>query len=155
MSRKDETEHQKRLEILNKAGITQKTCSKCKITKPVEEFGWNTSGSDKYDCNGLPRQRPECKTCNRLISQSKKIPKGLERPPIGTPCEICKRNDKKLVYDHNHITSMHRGWLCDPCNRSIGILGENLENILVVANYLNKDEKRELIIVDSQIKIKE
>jgi hypothetical protein len=44
------------------------------------------------------------------------------------------------VYDHSHQTGAFRGWLCDPCNRSLGGIGDNIEGVIRVANYLLKKE---------------
>lgn len=41
-------------------------------------------------------------------------------------CNICGKlpaetYTKRLVIDHNHLTKMIRGWLCDLCNAYVGI----------------------------------
>ena len=50
-----------------------------------------------------------------------------------------------MVFDHCHEREIFRGYLCDPCNRSMGVLGDNIEGLLKCINYLNKTEKRTLV----------
>ena len=115
-------------------------CSKCGAVHPLTEefFGRNQStntGGDKYF-------RPECKKCTKKAGQGKnqayKLAGRPERPPLGTPCYNCGRTDKKLVFDHDHETLEHRGWLCDNCNRSIGMLGDTIESLERAIKYLKE-----------------
>lgn len=50
-------------------------------------------------------------------------------------CPICLV-DGALVLDHDHATGAIRGWLCDPCNRGLGILGDTREAIERLLRYL-------------------
>ena len=63
------------------------------------------------------------------------------KAPPGTVCEI-SGSPNNLVFDHDHVTNTFRGWITDPINRSIGILGgdndDGIENILKVLNYSKK-----------------
>ena len=104
----------------------------------MEYFSKNQStntGGDKYF-------RPECKKCQKKATQGKtkarKLAGNPERPPLGTPCENpgCGRADKRLVFDHDHQTLEHRGWLCDNCNRSMGMLGDTIEALEAAILYL-------------------
>lgn len=122
--------------------MSTRTCSKCNTTYPLTEqfFSRNQStntGGDKYF-------RPECKDCTKKTSKGKNIAKKLagnpERPPLGTPCECCGRTDRALVFDHNHETLEHRGWLCDNCNRSMGMLGDTIQSLERAILYM-KGEK--------------
>jgi transposase-like protein len=113
--------------------ITQyKVCSKCNQSKNLTEYGFNTSGRDPFDASGFRLRRPECKECNKKINdgknKAKKLAKNLGfdvKAPVGTKCELCGTTDK-IVFDHDHKTERFRGWLCDPCNRSIGLLETRL-----------------------------
>ena len=40
------------------------------------------------------------------------------------------------VVDHNHDNGQIRGLLCSRCNRALGFLGEDLRNILCLAEYV-------------------
>ena len=52
-------------------------------------------------------------------------------------CEICD-STKELCYDHDHDTMEFRGVLCRGCNRSLGQLGDSLEGMMKVVNYLKR-----------------
>ena len=57
--------------------------------------------------------------------------KGYPAPSRPRPviCECCGKaptGRQSLCLDHDHATHKFRGWLCSPCNRSIGMLGDNL-----------------------------
>jgi len=114
-----------------------RVCSKCKEEKGLVFFKNNSSGSCGFDKEGYRLRRPECFDCNKKACRTthKKT-----KPPPGQACEICTSTDKALVYDHSHQTGAFRGWLCDPCNRSLGGIGDNIEGVIRVANYLLKKE---------------
>jgi len=115
-------------------------CSKCGSEHPLTEefFGRNQStntGGNKYF-------RPECKKCTKKAgqgrSQAYKLADKPSCPELGTPCYNCGRTDKKLVFDHDHETLKHRGWLCDNCNRSMGMLGDTIESLERAIKYLKE-----------------
>jgi len=139
-----------------------KDCNKCGDNLSLNEFGNNTSGKDPFDKNGYRLKRGDCADCNKKIKTGKThaiaaIKKlGMDtKAPEGTECELCKSTDK-IVFDHHHTLNSFRGWLCNGCNRSIGMLGEDMPSIVRVINYLNKldnvalhfdEETKELKIV--------
>lgn len=130
--------------------VTNKSCNKCKKELPLTSFGFNTSGKDPFDKNGYRLHRGDCVECNKEISkgksEAKKVAKqnGISfKAPAETSCEICGSKDK-IVFDHDHKRNVFRGWLCNGCNRSIGMLGENIESLLKTFNYMNKMEKKKL-----------
>lgn len=61
-------------------------------------------------------------------------------------CAICGRDFYKyraethryFCIDHNHKTGEIRGLLCSPCNRSIGLLGDNAGILRTAANYIER-----------------
>jgi Recombination endonuclease VII len=53
-------------------------------------------------------------------------------------CQICGKTEE-LCYDHCHDTMKFRGVLCRGCNRSLGQLGDNIEGIKKVLDYLQKE----------------
>jgi hypothetical protein len=55
-------------------------------------------------------------------------------------CESCgKRPETQgLGADHDHDTMEFRGVLCGPCNRGIGLLGDNEEGVAKALDYLRK-----------------
>ena len=57
----------------------------------------------------------------------------------GSKCRICQTSDfgrKGPVIDHHHLTNKVRGILCSNCNTAIGLLKENIPNIIAAACYL-------------------
>ncbi len=55
----------------------------------------------------------------------------------GEGCDICGRNDRRLVYDHCHSAGTHRGWLCDGCNTGLGNFEDDSERLRAAINYLD------------------
>ena len=117
-------------------------CSKCKKDLPEtkEFFGGNQNsnfGKKTY-------LRPECKECTKLRQQGQtkayKLAGKPKYPVIGTPCDLCTRTDMELVFDHDHKTLEHRGWLCQNCNQGLGRLGDNEEGLQRALNYLIKSK---------------
>jgi len=53
-------------------------------------------------------------------------------------CPICLKENVKLVCDHDRETGEIRGWPCGGCNMVIGRLGDNLEGVMRVIEYLQK-----------------
>ncbi len=116
-------------------------CSKCGKSLPLteEHFIKNQStntGGNKYF-------RPECKSCTSHASKGKnnayKLAGKPSTPILGTPCDNCGRTERELVFDHDHLTLKHRGWLCDNCNRAIGMLGDDIESLQRAINYLKRN----------------
>jgi hypothetical protein len=64
----------------------------------------------------------------------------------GGVCEICKspethKRNSFLAVDHCHETNKIRGLLCSHCNRSIGILKENIETLQNMIEYIKKHKQ--------------
>jgi hypothetical protein len=127
-------------------------CSKCSKVKLLTEFGNNQStntGGDVYF-------RPECKECTSNINKGKtkafKLAGKPVYPEVGTACDLCGKSPraatkvnarpKKLVFDHGHVSLRHRGWLCDGCNRAMGMLGDDEVGMLKATLYTAKGEGR-------------
>src|SRR5438105_236663 len=51
-------------------------------------------------------------------------------------CAICRRLDRVLGVDHDHVTGVVRGLLCRQCNTGIGLLGDDPETLQVASQYL-------------------
>ena len=129
-----------------------KECSKCGKVKLLTEFGNNQStntGGDVYF-------RPECKECTSIASKGKtkafKMAGKPNYPEIGCACDLCGKpprpatkvnaRPKKLVFDHGHVSLKHRGWLCDNCNRAMGMLGDDERSMIEALLYIAKGEGR-------------
>lgn len=58
----------------------------------------------------------------------------------GGVCAICARlNFRNLAVDHCHKTGKVRGLLCDPCNVSLGLMGESIASIEKILVYLKNN----------------
>lgn len=67
----------------------------------------------------------------------------LPVPPYPAPpcCEKCRKPFTKTPrLDHDHVTGAFRGWLCDTCNRGLGMLGDTLEGLLEAVAYLRGEK---------------
>lgn len=60
----------------------------------------------------------------------------LDALDIGTPCDICGRRATDV--DHDHSTGEVRGFLCGPCNTSIGLLQDNPALLIRAADYVKR-----------------
>tara|TARA_E500000305_G_scaffold81462_1_gene67274 strand:- start:81 stop:509 length:429 start_codon:yes stop_codon:yes gene_type:complete len=130
----------------NDVGKNGKHCTHCKKYLPLEGFDWH-SGANTW-------RRPECKQCIRELQRIRNaIKKTAPKPDKDHACPICLRTledialretNRKAAFciDHDHEKRMFRGWLCHNCNTSLGLLGDNPENIYRAYKYL-KDFKDE------------
>jgi hypothetical protein len=62
-------------------------------------------------------------------------------------CAICKQKQRagrktRLSVDHCHTTGKVRGLLCDTCNRSIGLLKDNIDVLQNAIQYLKQSLAR-------------
>jgi hypothetical protein len=65
---------------------------------------------------------------------------GLPIPtrPEPTHCEVCKciPDRRSLCLDHCHQANVFRGWLCNRCNRVLGLLNDDPDLLAALLNYL-------------------
>jgi hypothetical protein len=116
-------------------------CRECKMNLPRACFGYNTSSSWPFDREGHLLRRPECTECTRKSANTKALAikdakeRGLPiKAPQDTPCELCLKT-AGIVFDHSHVTCRFRGWLCNSCNRSLGVLGDEPEEVVKALMY--------------------
>jgi hypothetical protein len=136
-------------------------CIKCGEIFPLtnEYFAKNQStntGGNKYF-------RTDCKKCNSKMTKGRQLSYKNAGSPIypdygydsiykktidGYPCDCCRKTSysKRIVFDHDHETLTHRGWVCDGCNRSIGMLGDNEDGLVEALVYISKDKTLEFLI---------
>jgi hypothetical protein len=136
--------------------LTQtRKCSKCEEIKNLTFYETNTSGADGFDKSGYRMRRPECKECGKkaqkgnadAIKFAKKNGIPYKAPP-GTLCKICNKVGKtgdQFVFDHCHKKNVFRGYLHNSCNRSLGVLGDDVDGILRALNYLLVSEPCKII----------
>ena len=143
-------------ELEHEWALTQyKTCTKCNCSKSLTSYMFNTSGRDIFDKDGHRLRRPECQECTKEASKGKNEAKALAKKlgisykaPDDAICEICKKlgtRNNGLVFDHCHEKNIFRGYCCNSCNRSMGVLGDNVEGLVNVINYLIKNDPKKIV----------
>ena len=147
-----------------------KECPRCHVVKSVEDFGFRKSGkyttvnhmckccstehsrerreANKDRWNESRRNRPaEVK----LRQQDKRKARwyGITPEDVAElktkPCEACGKpahlNRCNVSYlDHNHTTGKLRGVLCHECNTALGLLGESVDRMNSLADYIRRKE---------------
>lgn len=56
-------------------------------------------------------------------------------------CEICN-DDGKICFDHCHTNHHFRGWICDRCNKVLGLVKDNIETLQLLQNYIKADKEK-------------
>jgi hypothetical protein len=59
---------------------------------------------------------------------------GRRRPDS---CDLCEATGL-TVFDHNHDNGAFRGWLCDRCNKVLGLVRDNQTLLMRMALYLEE-----------------
>lgn len=124
-------------ELPNKLeGGDTKVCTQCGIEKNQNSFRlYRRATGDRNSRDS------KCKKCQRYnIEITEKV--RLTAPPVSSSCDCCGGVFDKLVLDHCHKDEVFRGWLCDRCNRGIGVLGDTLESIEKALRYLRKHNEQ-------------
>lgn len=88
------------------------------------------------------RMTEQYKAASRIRVARFKAKQAAEREAIaGRPkpdlCEICNTNEFRIVWDHCHTAGHFRGWICDRCNRVLGLVKDNANLLQQLAQYLN------------------
>lgn len=122
--------------LLSIESIESKICILCYQEKDITEFEITTQTRKKV------YRKSGCRAC---IKTRRKVEKDLQKlhgrtKPMGTPCDSCGRTNLRLSLDHCHDTGAFRGWLCQPCNTSIGVLGDDIEGIKKALSYLERSK---------------
>jgi hypothetical protein len=61
--------------------------------------------------------------------------------PVAHRCEIClcePTEGNRIVFDHCHSSGMARGWLCDRCNKVLGLARDDATILQRMIQYLEK-----------------
>ncbi len=140
-------------------------CTKCGETKPLTEFRKSSASKSGVrpeckECQNkqnlayyyrnhearLAWHRADNQTPRRREYQRKYQSKRWRRlrdecasRPRAERCESCGELPKRhsvTVFDHCHATNEFRGWLCDRCNRVLGLCGDSIQVLRGLAAYL-------------------
>lgn len=142
----------------------RKTCSKCKVKKSADEFWKQKDGkyglrSACVECLKPQQKKYNAENSEKRNSARKKYINETPEEKLkdiylrskyritldefngkkklqNNKCAICGRKPEKLCQDHDHISGMVRGLLCQKCNAGIGFLGENIEVLESAIKYL-------------------
>ena len=117
--------------------IVMKECRCCHKMLPLTEFHKKTAHPDGLNnhCKNC-RKKGQPKYANEAQDLMREL--GLTRPALGTPCDCCGRTDKMLFCDHCHERRIFRGWLCPECNTGLAKLGDTIDSVKRVLEYLNR-----------------
>lgn len=129
-----------------------RTCTKCKVTKPL---------SDYYLIKSSGKHHGSCKECFKKAAKKSKEKLGKEYvknymlkwtygltleeyKSFPQECNICGSKEEgrgfHMNVDHDHNSGKVRGLLCNSCNRGLGLLGE--DNLEKAIRYLNQSKER-------------
>jgi hypothetical protein len=92
----------------------------------------------------LERNREKARVLNRVGVAKYKAKKEAERVEIaGRPrpsiCDLCRGNHHLgIVFDHCHESGNFRGWICDRCNKVLGLVADNALLLRKMARYLDR-----------------
>ena len=131
--------------------ITEKTCTSCQVTKPLDCFG--------PDKNGRGGVKSKCRECRKTEHRDYQWERNLMRHYGITVddynrmfadqngcCAICKRHQsefrRSFAVDHDHETGKVRGLLCISCNRGLGYLGDDIDRLMAAVAYLMEAGER-------------
>ncbi len=123
-----------------------KFCNKCRQELPDEKFSKRTYPT------GRVALQSKCKDCERSVRSSyykphesarrkfrltdKEYNTLIEKSKEG--CEVCSRPLSKVCIDHNHLTGEVRGVLCNNCNTALGLVGDNVDTLSKLIQYLER-----------------
>lgn len=116
-----------------------KRCTKCKIIKCDSQFNIDRTSKD-----GLRHSCIECYSKALDPNYDLMNMYGLTRRDYEVMCKtqenrcgICGK-ECKLYIDHNHITNVIRGLLCNNCNLGLGHFKDCLQTLKKATTYLEE-----------------
>lgn len=136
--------------------IEEKTCCRCGLSKPVDDFGLNRSKKDNRqpacrDCISarqaeLYRADPKRRANQRKLNLKRLYGMTIEewdaryraQRGLCAACGYPPPPSKRLEVDHSHETGATRELLCPDCNKAFGHLHESPERIRSLAVYAEK-----------------
>jgi hypothetical protein len=92
------------------------------------------------DAERARRRRMNNPEAQRLRNQAYLERQELKRVEIaGRPrpeyCELCGKQDR-IVFDHCHESELFRGWICDRCNKVLGLVKDDMILLEKMIDYL-------------------
>lgn len=114
-------------------------CRPCDSEKPAEDFCRDNSRPSRG------YRATKCRACSSLAKRQtlygiKPAEYRAMYEAQGGRCAIC-RDDSPLAVDHCHTTGEVRGLLCALCNRALGLMRDNPENLSAAISYLKAADR--------------
>ena len=123
-----------------------KFCNKCGNNLPDEKFSKRTYASGKVALQN------RCKKCQHSMRVSYYKPHEAARRKFRLTdedyntliekskegCEVCHAPLTKVCIDHCHTTGKVRGVLCNNCNTALGLVGDNVDTLYKLIQYLER-----------------
>lgn len=131
-------------------GLGRKECSLCGSFKPESDFSRAPATLDGLFAYCIECRRGQQRV-RRLLEHYNLSPQAIASIIVRQRgcCPICQRAlTDKFVVDHDHKCCPEsksscgkciRGFLCDSCNRGIGLLGDSSANLQRARSYLQGD----------------
>ena len=91
----------------------------------------------KYNTLPYPSDDYRCPICTRTLEEINNLTIVVDRD---TYKPVSRRFEKRWVLDHDHDTGKVRGWICSPCNVTLGAFGDNTINLKRAIKYLEESE---------------
>jgi hypothetical protein len=87
-----------------------------------------------------------CVECDRALQKVKngyriKLRERRAGREKSSQCDACGAAGK-IVFDHCHQYGHFRGWICEPCNFSLGAARDDPKRLRTLADYLDRDAER-------------
>lgn len=141
-----------------------KICIKCNLGKEEEDFYWKVKGKKRNntckECHKIYRKQHYENNRQKYIDKARAweaknggrrfVRYGLTSEQIDQlsmlqngKCKICNKKSWSVV-DHDHVTGLVRGLLCQGCNLGLGNLGDNVEGIESALKYLKEHARQAL-----------
>lgn len=119
-----------------------KVCYDCNKSLPISFF--------PYSCAAKKWRRRECKTCRGEYSSYLSKLKRTHALPENHKCPICLVGDVNEVgkevkwnLDHDHVTDKFRDFICESCNKGLGMFKDNISLLEKAINYLKEHDETE------------
>lgn len=134
-----------------------KVCCVCGESKAFTEFYKNKYAKDGHQSKCKPcHHKASIASAKKHMTPARRRRQNLKKKYGVTPewyeatlaaqgggCAICKTTTPATQYavfcvDHNHTSGEVRALLCDPCNKSIGLMQEDAARLRAAADYLER-----------------
>jgi len=110
----------------------------------ARQYRWRQKNIDharSMDAAAAVRRRRADPEGNRRRIAKFKARKRAERELIAgrscpPTCEVCGELNIRIVFDHCHASGLFRGWICDRCNRVLGLVNDRPALLCALAGYL-------------------